>query len=360
MSTIKFKKKFVFSIIEGLENSKTIDKKPVPTFKISLARIKKNFKTIKEELEEGKKPSKEYEQYIKERMELLEKYSLKEDGKTVYEKQHNPNIPKMPKLDPDKAVGFKRALKNLEKKNKEVIDEFEKQREMWEELLDEEMEYKGIPFIKSDLHPKMTVGDVITIWPIYRDFKEEDYRKGTIKLKTDQIIGGQARMSILNNIYGSLYSAVGKTLAIKMAYNYYEIESLLESLKKDKRYTFLEKVFEKEKKKVVDKYSEKDPFGDPKIMYPDGGRPVYDIPDESQDDFNKAMMELRDKYEKDFEAYEKFLDEEHEIPVCKLTMADIEEGFKNEDEKDDSNKYKVDMTQEAADTMLLFLEEENE
>jgi pyruvate-formate lyase len=97
--------------------------------------IAKNKEVIKPELvaiQEAGKMKDNYKEYDKERVELNEKYALKEkDGKPVI-KDENYQIK-------DKET-FEKALKELQEKHKEAIDEREAQIKEVNDLVKEEIE----------------------------------------------------------------------------------------------------------------------------------------------------------------------------------------------------------------------------
>ena len=137
-------------------------------FRYACARNGRRLRSIKKDLEAAIEPSDEYRKYDADRMELAQNLSLRKPDKTptIMNGQYV--------IDPDKKEEFDKGIKDLKKKHKKAVDEYEQQQKGYKEILNEDIEV-DLHFVNMEFVPQ-TVG-IRQMEGISMFLKEEDEKE---------------------------------------------------------------------------------------------------------------------------------------------------------------------------------------
>jgi len=120
---------------------------------------KRILKDIVDSLQETSKAKKEYEDYLAERDKLLQRYSVKDDNGAPRERveQLGAGLMRRSYIVPDladPATTASKAIKKLEEKSKDIIDQREKQQEDFKKLLKEKPKKLDLKFVTWGMIPR--------------------------------------------------------------------------------------------------------------------------------------------------------------------------------------------------------------
>lgn len=313
-------------------------------FLLALSRRKKTIENGIKHLQEAGKPGSDYEKYLKERRELQDKFA-KKNKKDKPEVQSNfiqGQEVKVPIIDPEKEKQYRKELAELKKKHKEAIDEYEKQKEDYEKLLEKKADIIIPEYIKSDIHPKATLGDVILLKSI---FKIKDQGKSKINMRRGDIVGmvgDNKDKPMRDRIFEACGRLRGEELITTMLLNYKVFDDLFEKFQDDKPLKDYKEKHVDVRQKTLEELAEKDANDEPVIKRTPQGGFVFDFKDTKK--LEESVNNLISENEKIIKDYEKYLNEDIEVAIVPIS----EEELKEKDESE--------MTVQATDILINFIQ----
>jgi hypothetical protein len=202
------------------------------------------------------------------------------------------------KLENEKE--FAEKAESLRKKYSSDIKRQKEQNDIYnEEILNELIEIEAHKITADDLPDKFTLGHGHGILPLIDTIKIID--KGKVKFPNHKIIG-------YRKFFGPLFSFNEKSFVISMIENLRILSKLQEEILTSKIYTDYFNIYEKQRKKLCESFSEMDIYGNPKVI----GR-EYAITGIAE--FNFELEKLRKKYKKIIDDYEELMKKDVDLSV---------------------------------------------
>jgi len=157
----KIKRSDLFALLNAFEAAKDLQG---VKFGYAVAKNKANILAERKCVDEAGKPSKEYFEFDKRRLELCEEHCDKENGKPV--KIFNPITRQEVYAGLDGNKKFNAAVDALTEEYKDVTEAFKQQREEVNKLLDEEIEFDFYMVEFSEIPENITAGQMAGLEPI--------------------------------------------------------------------------------------------------------------------------------------------------------------------------------------------------
>lgn len=145
------KNKDLFDLQIVLDEIVKTNYKAKVSFSFAIIKNKKAIELRVEELKEAIKPSEDFMEYDKERIELLKEHSQDEKGNIKTKDIGNGNIEYL--IQPSKADSFKKEIDVLKEKHKVALEERDIKEKEIEEFLEKEVEDLDIKKIAPELIP---------------------------------------------------------------------------------------------------------------------------------------------------------------------------------------------------------------
>lgn len=356
-STMKITRNQIFELDQLFKNSKSVVANSKPLFKMDFARRIDIIKKQREAIEKGVEKTTEYLEYEKKRMQVIESHAeVDEKKKTkmeiVYSGRKNKIQKYVPVIREDLKEQLQEALDKLDEEYKEVIKEREDQIDEYNKMLKEEVNILISPVYVGDIHRKMTLGDLFVLWPLLENYVPKE----TVEISLPGNILFSSK-SILNVLHYQAREAIGKEFILPMVYNMRKILERIQEIEQKPEFKFMKDVIEEKRYDVISKYSRLDVDGDPILIEIEGGV-TYDIPTDNIPLLEEDNKKIDEEYEEEIKKYNDLIAQEFVIPIQKITLEDIGNAFKDEDNsKDPLNRFKPELTTEAAEMLRYFINE---